>query len=713
MDAGGERVVVEIKVGLVQGGIGITSGGSESEDKEAGGDPLAVVGKIFAAHGRLTDWKDAFVPEGPLRDIEESCGGGGVIAGHGVPLVPLDVCFAPHGFGGAPDNIKEAGASGDSHFGGERAHGADELDGLRDDVASGAPCDRGDRENNGIQGRDVAGCDGLEGADAVSGGNDRIAREVGISGVGLGAGDGDDKVVGSGEERAGASGDDSDGQLGPAVEGVDGFDGRPDDAAIKDAVVAESESARAAFFGGLKKEGDGAGAVRDFGEDASDTQQVGSVPVVPAGVHFSLVGRGVVKPGLLVDRQRVDIGTQGDWVELLGGRDGSGEVSGDAGAACEAGDMRDIHRGEFACDHPAGAALLVPEFGMAVQVTADRNEGREFGGDQGVQSGGLHARSVPCCLHLERKAMPERLPVTKTYKLYIDGKFPRSESGRTIELVDAAKREGKGESRTPRVLAHVCRASRKDVRDGVTAARKALAGWSGATAYLRGQVLYRMAEMLEGKRGEFAEALASGGGANTKKSRRAASPNGESEVQAAIDRIVCFAGWADKYSQVLGCNNPVAGPFYNFTVPEPVGVVGVVGPDEPGLLSLVSLVVPALASGNTVVAVAGEGAAGSLAGVLLGEVAATSDVPAGVLNILTGLREELVPVLASHRDIDAVHAGGLEPASSSVLREGVAENLKRVVVRDVVDYFDEAACHTPWWIEPLVNFKTIWHPSGT
>lgn len=299
--------------------------------------------------------------------------------------------------------------------------------------------------------------------------------------------------------------------------------------------------------------------------------------------------------------------------------------------------------------------------------------------------------------------MAQRLEVTKTYKLFIDGRFPRSESGRTIELL--APKHGE-------VLAHVCRASRKDVRDAVSAARKAQPAWYAATAYLRGQILYRMAEMIEGKREEFVRALNAGSNTSPRTGTKKQHPTAESQVQASIDRMVCFAGWADKFSQVLGCNNAVAGPYYNFTIAEPTGVVAVVSDDHPALLSLITLIAPALCSGNTVVALAGEGTAGSLAGVLLGEVAATSDVPPGVLNILTGTREELAPVLATHRDIDAIHAGLVEPPVAESLRRGVAENLKRVVVNPVPDYFDDSACGSPWMIEPLINFKTIWHPSA-
>ena len=294
--------------------------------------------------------------------------------------------------------------------------------------------------------------------------------------------------------------------------------------------------------------------------------------------------------------------------------------------------------------------------------------------------------------------MTDRLEVAKTYKLFIGGAFPRSESGRSIPVADA-----KG-----RVLAHISHASRKDLRDAVEAARKAQGKWADATAYNRGQVLYRMAEMLEGKKGEFAGLI---GGAS-----------GKREVGAAIDRLVCFGGWADKYAQVLGCNNPVAGPYYNFTVPEPTGVVGVIAPDDPALLGLVSLIAPPLCAGNAVVALGSE--ANPLVGAVFGEVCATSDIPAGVVNILTGLRSELVPHFASHRDIDSIHAAGVSPEHARLIREGTADNLKRVRVFQSpeskrgakpvpsVDWFDDDACHSPWMIEPFVEMKTMWHPSG-
>ncbi len=302
--------------------------------------------------------------------------------------------------------------------------------------------------------------------------------------------------------------------------------------------------------------------------------------------------------------------------------------------------------------------------------------------------------------------MPERLDILKTYKLFIDGAFPRSESGRSTPVL----------ARGGRVLAHVARASRKDLRDAVEAARRAQPRWGDATAYLRAQILYRMAEMMEGKRREFAEALEAAPSSQVRgtkpKASRSAKPrtSAADEVSLAVDRLVAFAGWADKFAQVLGCQNPVAGPFYNFTVPEPTGVVAVVAPDEAPLLALISLLAPPLCAGNAVVAVASN--VNPLPAAILGEVVATSDVPAGVLNILTGERGELLGHIAGHRDVDAVHWGGLSPPEDQLLREGVAENLKRVADRAGVDWRDAAICQSPWWIENFVEFKTIWHPSA-
>lgn len=292
-------------------------------------------------------------------------------------------------------------------------------------------------------------------------------------------------------------------------------------------------------------------------------------------------------------------------------------------------------------------------------------------------------------------AAPPRLGVLKTYKLYLDGRFPRSESGRTVEVKD----------RRGRTLAHTCRASRKDLRDAVRAARKACGDWGRRTAYNRGQVLYRMAEMLEGKAEELAAALSAtvpGGLARCRK-----------EVATTVDRLVCFGGWADKHPQVLGCHNPVAGPYYNFTVPEPTGVVGVVAPDEEPLLALVSLLAPPLCAGNSVVALGSE--AHPVATALLGEVCATADVPPGAVNLLTGLRSELVPVLAAHRDVDGIHAAAASRKEQEALQLGAADNVKRVTVRSTKDtgWYDHRECHSPYWIEPFVEMKTIWHPAAT
>src|SRR5215831_2630945 len=236
-----------------------------------------------------------------------------------------------------------------------------------------------------------------------------------------------------------------------------------------------------------------------------------------------------------------------------------------------------------------------------------------------------------------------RLPVKKTYKLYIGGAFPRSESGRTYEA------EGQ----------NVARASRKDVRDAVRSARDAQSGWAAATAYNRGQVLYRLAEMVEARAAEFADLC-----------------SGRDEVERAIDRIVWYAGWADKLPQVLGGANPVAGPYFNFTVPEPTGVVAVLAPDEPALLGLLSRVLPPLVGGNAVVAVASE--TRPLAAIELAEAIATSDVPGGVLNILTGYRREMAPTLASHMDVNAIDLCGADGGAPE-LEQLAADNVKRVV----------------------------------
>jgi acyl-CoA reductase-like NAD-dependent aldehyde dehydrogenase len=262
-----------------------------------------------------------------------------------------------------------------------------------------------------------------------------------------------------------------------------------------------------------------------------------------------------------------------------------------------------------------------------------------------------------------------RLPVRKTYKLFVGGAFPRSESGRTYEA------EGQ----------NVARASRKDVRDAVRAARPAYEKWAAMTAYNRGQVLYRVAEMMEARRAEFADLC-----------------TGTKEVDRSIDRFVWYAGWADKLPQVLGGANPVAGPYFNFTVPEPTGVVGVLAPDEPPLAGLVSRIAPVLVGGNSVVAVASEPR--PLAAIELAEVLATSDVPGGVVNVLTGHKEELAPWLAGHMDVNAIDVTGADGLVPDIERVA-AENVKRVV-RGQPDG------QSPYQIADFLELKTVWHPIG-
>ena len=263
-----------------------------------------------------------------------------------------------------------------------------------------------------------------------------------------------------------------------------------------------------------------------------------------------------------------------------------------------------------------------------------------------------------------------RLPVKKTYKLYIAGAFPRSESGRTYLA------EGQ----------NVARASRKDLRDAVRAARDAFPKWVGMTAYNRGQVLYRVAEMMESRRAELAELC-----------------SGVEEVERSIDRVVWYAGWSDKLGQVLGSSNPVAGPYFNFTVPEPTGVVGVLAPAEPALAGIVSRLAPAIVGGNAAVVLASE--ARPLAAIELSEVLATSDVPGGVANVLTGHRAELAPWLASHMDVNALDLGGAD-GDAPELERLAAENVKRVI-KGAPD------SQSPWDIAAFLELKTVWHPIGT
>jgi acyl-CoA reductase-like NAD-dependent aldehyde dehydrogenase len=293
-------------------------------------------------------------------------------------------------------------------------------------------------------------------------------------------------------------------------------------------------------------------------------------------------------------------------------------------------------------------------------------------------------------------APAERIGVRKTYKLYIGGTFPRTESGRAYPVVDARGR----------LLANASRGTRKDIRDAVRAARSAQSGWAAMTAYNRGQVLYRIAELLEGRREQFASEVAAAEGVTRRRAERL--------VDAAIDRWVWYAGWADKFQQMIGAVNPVAGPYFNFSVIEPTGVVGIVAPETSSLLGLVSRLAPVIVSGNAAVALASE--ARPLPAVTLAEVLATSDVPGGVVNVITGLRRELVPHLAAHMDVQALDAFGLDPGELAAVEEVAAENVKRfarppAAGLDGYDWMADAA-QSPYLIGQFVEVKTVWHPIG-
>ena len=286
-----------------------------------------------------------------------------------------------------------------------------------------------------------------------------------------------------------------------------------------------------------------------------------------------------------------------------------------------------------------------------------------------------------------------RLDVRKTYKLYIGGKFPRSESGRYLPA-----KSPRGEH-----LDNFAHASRKDFRDAVVAARAAADGWGKASAYNRGQILYRAAEMLQNRAPELVNEIARSTGGNAAKASR--------EVTTTIDRLVHFAGWTDKYSQVFGSVNPVASSHFNFTTPEPTGVVVILAPDEPSLLGLVSLVAPVIVSGNSAIVVASEKF--PLPAATFAEILATSDLPGGVVNILTGKRAELVPHIASHMDVNSIVDGTGDPELGAKLQSGTAINLKRYANHGLAsaDWFT-AKAEDPYWILDTVEFKTAWHPIG-
>jgi acyl-CoA reductase-like NAD-dependent aldehyde dehydrogenase len=288
--------------------------------------------------------------------------------------------------------------------------------------------------------------------------------------------------------------------------------------------------------------------------------------------------------------------------------------------------------------------------------------------------------------------MTDRLEVRKTYKLYVGGAFARSESGRHDPVLDH-----RGEH-----VFNVTRGSRKDVRDAVTAARKAQPGWAGKTAYNRGQVLYRAAEALESRAGEFAEQAVALRGADRGAAR--------AEVAAAVDTLVHFAGWTDKLPAVLGGVNPVAAPFLSFSLPEPTGVVGVIAPEEPELLGLVGAIAAPLAAGNAVVAICSE--RWPLAGLDLGEVLAVSDVPGGVVNLLAGRRGELATALGAHRDLNAIVDAGGDPTLAAELDRLGAETVKRVQHLPGPDGLDTAREDALQRLEAVVELKTAWHPIG-
>ncbi|MDP9297803.1 MAG: aldehyde dehydrogenase family protein [Actinomycetota bacterium] len=284
--------------------------------------------------------------------------------------------------------------------------------------------------------------------------------------------------------------------------------------------------------------------------------------------------------------------------------------------------------------------------------------------------------------------MSGRVPVKRTAKLFIGGAFPRSESGRSYEVAGADGRP----------LGRAARASRKDLRDAVAAARTAQLGWASLTAFNRGQILYRVAELMEGRRAQFEAELGDAGATDPVRG-----------VSAAIDRWVWYAGWADKIHQVSGASNPVAGPYFNFTVPEPTGVVGIVAPKEQSLLGLVSRLAPAIVGGNTAVVLASETA--PLPAVSLAEVLATSDVPGGVVNILTGQVRELVPWLAGHMDVNAIDVTGVPDDLIADVETLAAENVKRVHHSPHADPFSTES-QTPYEVTALMEMKTVWHPMG-
>jgi len=291
----------------------------------------------------------------------------------------------------------------------------------------------------------------------------------------------------------------------------------------------------------------------------------------------------------------------------------------------------------------------------------------------------------------------ERIEVRKTYKLYIGGQFPRSESGRSYVV--------RSPDGTP--LANAVRGSRKDVRDAVRIARGAAAGWAAKTAMNRGQVLYRVAELLEGRMGQAADEVARAEGLAAKDARE--------QVERSVDRLVWYAGWADKLSQVLGTVNPVGASYFDFSFPEPTGVVGVIAPESSSLLGLVSRLAPVVVGGNTAVVLTSE--TRPLPAITLSEILATSDVPGGVINIISGRRVELVPWLAGHMDVNAIDAFGVPDDLRVKLEQAAVENMKRVARPPRAgagdfDWLDDTRAQRPEWIAAFLEIKTVWHPIG-
>jgi acyl-CoA reductase-like NAD-dependent aldehyde dehydrogenase len=309
-----------------------------------------------------------------------------------------------------------------------------------------------------------------------------------------------------------------------------------------------------------------------------------------------------------------------------------------------------------------------------------------------------HQNSPESGLAVESPAPAQaRIPVRKTYKLYVGGQFPRSESGRSYVV--------RAPDGTP--LANAVRSSRKDLRDAIRLARPAAADWAAKTAMNRGQVLYRVAELMEGRRAQFIEEVAAAEGVT--------AAQAEAFVDRSIDRWVWYAGWADKISQVLGTVNPVGAPYFNFTIPEATGIVGVIAPEQSSLLGLISRVAPAVVGGNAVVVLASESR--PLPAVTLGEVLATSDVPPGVVNVLTGLRTELVPVLAGHMDVNAIDIWGVPRDMREQVEIAAMESVKRVARPprngdDRFDWLDDRSAQRPEWIARFLEMKTVWHPVG-